>query len=152
MFKLNDIRDNFGARVKRKTLGRGIGSGLGKTSGRGGKGQTARSGVSLNGFEGGQTPIYRRMPKRGFNNFTRKKLYELDFFKISRLVKSGKISSDAKIDRELLIKLKMMPAHMDGISLIANGVVDSTVSVVATRASAKSKELLEKAGGSFVVG
>jgi len=78
--KLNNIRDNHGARQKTKLLGRGIGSGLGKTSGRGGKGQTARSGVSLNGFEGGQTPLYRRLPKRGFVNVHRAKMYELDFF------------------------------------------------------------------------
>ena len=79
-FTLNEIRDNPGARTKAKLLGRGIGSGLGKTSGKGGKGQTARSGVSLNGFEGGQNPIYRRLPKRGFKNIHATKKYELDFY------------------------------------------------------------------------
>ena len=149
--KLNNIRDNRGARQKTKLLGRGIGSGLGKTSGRGGKGQTARSGVSLNGFEGGQTPLYRRLPKRGFVNVHRTKMYELDFFKIARLLKNGLLSKDASIDKDLLIKIGYMPRTADGISLIANGKIDAPVKVAVTRASAKAKEMLEKAGGTLVL-
>ena len=149
--KLNDIRDNKGARQKTKLLGRGVGSGLGKTSGRGGKGQTARSGVSLNGFEGGQTPLYRRLPKRGFVNIHRMKMYELDFFKISRILKSGLLPEDAAIDKSFLMKIGYMPKSAEGVSLIANGSISSPVRVVATRSSAKAKEMLEKAGGSLVV-
>lgn len=150
-FKLNNIRDNYGARQKSKLLGRGIGSGLGKTSGRGGKGQTARSGVSLNGFEGGQTPIYRRLPKRGFVNIHKMKMYELDFFKISRILKSGLLEKDGSIDKEFLIKIGYMPNSFEGVSLIANGVIDTPVKVSVTRASAKAKELLEKAGGTLTI-
>ena len=149
--KLNNIRDNRGARQKTKLLGRGIGSGLGKTSGRGGKGQTARSGVSLNGFEGGQTPLYRRLPKRGFVNVHRAKMYELDFFKISRILKNGLVEKDASIDKDLLVKIGYMPRTADGISLIANGKIDTPVKVAVTRASAKAKEMLEKAGGTLVL-
>ncbi len=149
--KLNNIRDNRGARQKTKLLGRGIGSGLGKTSGRGGKGQTARSGVSLNGFEGGQTPLYRRLPKRGFINVHRAKMYELDFFKISRILKNGLVAKDASIDKDLLVKIGYMPRTADGISLIANGKIDTPVKVAVTRASAKAKEMLEKAGGTLVL-
>ena len=149
--KLNNIRDNRGARQKTKLLGRGIGSGLGKTSGRGGKGQTARSGVSLNGFEGGQTPLYRRLPKRGFINVHRAKMYELDFFKISRILKNGLVEKDASIDKDLLVKIGYMPRTADGISLIANGKIDTPVKVAVTRASAKAKEMLEKAGGTLVL-
>ena len=150
-FKLNNIRDNYGARQKSKLLGRGIGSGLGKTSGRGGKGQTARSGVSLNGFEGGQTPIYRRLPKRGFVNIHRMKMYELDFFKISRILKTGLLEKDGVIDKEFLIKIGYMPNSFEGVSLIANGSIDIPVKVSVTRASAKAKEMLEKAGGTLTI-
>ena len=149
--RLNNIRDNRGARQKTKLLGRGIGSGLGKTSGRGGKGQTARSGVSLNGFEGGQTPLYRRLPKRGFVNVHRAKMYELDFFKISRILKNGLVAKDVSIDKDLLVKIGYMPRTADGISLIANGKIDAPVKVAVTRASAKAKEMLEKAGGTLVL-
>lgn len=148
---LSNIRDNHGARQKSKLLGRGMGSGLGKTSGRGGKGQTARSGVSLNGFEGGQTPIYRRLPKRGFVNIHRMKMYELDFFKIARILKSGLLPNDAVIDKEFLIKIGYMPNHYEGVSLIANGSIDAPVKVSVTRASAKAKEMLEKAGGTLSI-
>lgn len=149
--RLNNIRDNRGARQKTKLLGRGIGSGLGKTSGRGGKGQTARSGVSLNGFEGGQTPLYRRLPKRGFVNVHRTRMYELDFFKISRILNNGLLEKGAPIDKDFLIKISYMPRTAEEISLIANGKVEAPVKVAVTRASAKAKEMLEKAGGTLVL-
>jgi large subunit ribosomal protein L15 len=149
--KLNEIRDNKGARRHIKLLGRGLGSGKGKTSGRGGKGQTARSGVSLNGFEGGQTPIYRRLPKRGFVNIGRCKMYELDFHKINRLIKQGHLKDGDAIDGVLLVRAGYMPKHKEGVSLIANGTLDVPVQVCVTRASAKAKEILEKAGGTLVI-
>lgn len=149
--KLNTIRDNEGARRSKKLLGRGIGSGLGKTCGRGGKGQTARSGVAINGFEGGQTPIYRRLPKRGFVNIHRVHLYELDFNKINMILEKHTLPSDAQIDRELLIQLGFMPRHLKGVSLLANGILTKGIKVAVTRATKKAQVLLEKAGGSLII-
>lgn len=145
--RLNEIRDNPGARKEPKIVGRGIGSGLGKTAGMGHKGQHARCGHGLNGFEGGQTPIYRRLPKRGFVNPSRQKCFEIDFHKINRLIDKGIVASGGKIDRELLLKAKIMPASMEVISLINNGVPKTNLTIAVTRASAKAKESLERAGG-----
>src|SRR5689334_13499542 len=100
--KLNQIRDNPKARKPRKILGRGIGSGLGKTSGRGGKGQTARSGVALNGFEGGQTPLHRRIPKRGFNNIFRRDFQELNLGELQKAIDDGRLGASEKITGESL--------------------------------------------------
>jgi large subunit ribosomal protein L15 len=150
-FRLNTIRDNPGARTKRKVVGRGIGSGLGKTSGRGGKGQTARSGVSINGFEGGQTPLYRRLPKRGFKRPFPTRSFELDFHKINRFVEKGLIEKNGKIDRDLLIKHDLMPDSINCISLINNGKPTHNVTVCVTRASKTAKAALESVGGSVVV-
>lgn len=147
--KLNQIRDNLGARTKKKLLGRGIGSGLGKTSGRGGKGQTARSGVALNGFEGGQNPIYRRLPKRGFVNIHAQKMFELTFDKINKLIKSNKIDPSKPIDREVLISSRVMKKWYEGISLISTGKLDQKVHLEITRASASAKEVVEKLGGTI---
>jgi len=147
--KLNQIRDNLGARTKKKLLGRGIGSGLGKTSGRGGKGQTARSGVALNGFEGGQNPIYRRLPKRGFVNIHAQKMFELTFDKINKLVKAKKIDPSKPIDREVLISSRAMKKWYDGISLISTGKLDQKVNLEITRASASAKEAVERMGGTI---
>lgn len=149
MIKINEIRDNDGARSGKKRLGRGIGSGLGKTSGRGGKGQTARSGVAINGFEGGQNPIYRRLPKRGFKNIHRQEMYELTFEKINTAIDSGAIKKDDTIDRDTLIRIGYMKKWFDGISLVATGELKHKVKLEITRASAKSKELVEKLGGSI---
>ena len=150
-FELNTIKDNRGARTVKKLLGRGIGSGLGKTSGRGGKGQTARSGVALNGFEGGQTPIYRRLPKRGFVNIHRMSMYELDFNKISQIISKGLLPADDQIDRDFLIQHRYMPKHIEGVSLIGNGVLQSAVKIAVTRASKNAKIMLENAGGSLII-
>ncbi len=149
--KLNSLRDNKGARSKAKCVGRGIGSGKGKTSGRGGKGQTARSGVSLNGFEGGQTPLYRRLPKRGFVNVHKMKMYELDFYKINRILKNNLLGENRVIDRDFLVKIGYIPSYIEGISLIANGKCESPVTIVATRASKKAKEMLEQSGGTLTI-
>ena len=146
ILKLNNIRDNPGARHRRKIVGRGIGSGKGKTSGRGGKGQTARSGVSLGGFEGGQTPIYRRMPKRGFKNPCKVKTYELDFIKISRILKKGLLAENEVIDRDFLIKIGYMPKYIKNISLLANGTLDKPVKVCVYKATEKAREILKKSG------
>lgn len=147
--KLNQIKDNPGARTKKKLLGRGIGSGLGKTSGRGGKGQTARSGVALNGFEGGQNPIYRRLPKRGFTNIHAQSLFELTFAKINALIASQKIDPSQPIDRDILISSKVMKKWYGGISVIATGNLEHKVNLEVTRASACAKKTIEKLGGSI---
>lgn len=144
--KLVDIRDNPGARKKMKRLGRGIGSGVGKTCGRGGKGQTARTGVAINGFEGGQTPIYRRLPKRGFNNIHAECYYELTFEKISTALKAGLFKSDELIDRNLLIRIGYMKPVQSAISLINKGKLDNPVNLEVNRASKGAQELAQKIG------
>lgn len=147
-FKLHEIRDNIGALRKPKLLGRGIGSGLGKTSGRGGKGQTARSGVSLNGFEGGQMPIYRRLPKRGFKSRHYGFYFELHFDKLKALFAAGKVTKDTIINRSFLIEQGIMPKSFQGISLIAKGdPFDQPLKFCVTRASKQAKELVESKGG-----
>src|ERR1700722_12290316 len=105
--KLNEIRDNAGAHYKFKRIGRGIGSGKGKTSGRGGKGQTARSGVAINGFEGGQTPLHRRLPKRGFNNIFRPDYQVINIGRLQAAVEAGKLKAGDTITPESLIELGM---------------------------------------------
>lgn len=149
-FKLNTIRDKEGALQVRKVVGRGIGSGLGKTSGRGGKGQTARAGVSLNGFEGGQMPIYRRLPKRGFNSHSQK-LFELHFYKLSVLAKKGLLKEGQTIDANFLIEKSVMPKTARGISLIASGDIPMLLNFIVTKVSKKAKELVEKIGGSVTI-
>lgn len=147
--KLNVIRDNDGARREKKRLGRGIGSGLGKTSGRGGKGQTARSGVAINGFEGGQNPIYRRLPKRGFKNIHAQDLYELTFTKLNTAVDAGLIKAGDTVDREVLIKIGFMKKWYDGISLIATGELKHKMVLEITRSTKTAQEQVEKLGGSI---
>ena len=127
--KLNQIRDNRGARRPPKRLGRGIGSGLGKTSGRGGKGQTARSGVALNGFEGGQTPIYRRIPKRGFNNIFRREFQELNLGALQRAIDANKIAPGETITADGLVKAGVIRRAKDGVRLLGEGVLKTGVTI-----------------------
>src|SRR5947209_14399759 len=120
--KLSDIADNAGSRKKRMRVGRGIGSGKGKTSGRGGKGQTARTGVALNGFEGGQTPLHRRLPKRGFNN----KIFQKDFKvvnlgRLQQALDAGKLSAEGSLDGKTLVAAGVLRRPGDGIRLLAKG-------------------------------
>lgn len=149
MFTLNTIKDRKGARQAPKRVGRGLGSGLGKTSGRGGKGQTARSGVSINGFEGGQNPIYRRLPKRGFVNIHRKHLYELTVWKLVELIEANRITD--KVDLETLKGLSMAKKWHEGLSIIGKACdkapLKTKVHCVVTRASKTAEELITKAGG-----
>jgi large subunit ribosomal protein L15 len=149
--RLNSIKDNKGARTVRKTVGRGLASGLGKQCGRGGKGQTARTGVAINGFEGGQTPIYRRLPKRGFKNIFRQKIYEIDFNKLNLLADNGQIKADQQVDRELLINIGYVPNYYEALSLIGNGEPKAAYKVAVMRSSKSAKERLEKAGGSLII-
>src|SRR5215469_16541162 len=120
--KLNEISDNRGAHYRAKRVGRGIGSGKGKTAGRGGKGQTARSGVALNGFEGGQTPLHRRLPKRGFDNrMFRPDFKTVNLGRLQQALDAGKLSTDAPIDAAVLVACGVLRRRGDGVRLLAKG-------------------------------
>ena len=146
--KLNELRDNPGSRLKFKRLGRGIGSGKGKTSGKGVKGQKAREGVALNGFEGGQLPIYRRLPKRGFTNIFRKEFAPVNLGTINKAIDAGKLNAGA-IDEAALEKAGLVRlARVAGVRLLGRGVVTRAVTVTVSGASASAKAAVEAAGGS----
>jgi large subunit ribosomal protein L15 len=147
MLKLNELRDNPGARLKFKRLGRGIGSGKGKTSGKGVKGQKAREGVALNGFEGGQLPIYRRLPKRGFKNLFRKSYAPLNLGTLEKAIEAGKIDASQPITEEILIKAGLGNDHLNGIRLLAEGEITRPINITVSGASATAKAAVEKAGG-----
>jgi large subunit ribosomal protein L15 len=151
--KLNEIRDNKGARKGRKILGRGIGSGLGKTSGRGGKGQTARSGVALNGFEGGQTPIYRRLPKRGFNNIFRLDYQEINLGKLQWAIDEKRVDASKPIDAKTLVAAGILRREFDGLRVLGDGGDDfkAKVHLVAHGATKSAVAAVEKAGGKIEI-
>ncbi len=146
MLTLNTIKDNPGARKKPKLIGRGLGSGKGKTSGRGGKGQTARSGVAINGFEGGQTPLHRRLPKRGFKNIHAIERFELTFEKINVIVAKHGLSADQAIDRALLLNLGYMKASMKKITLLSKGEASTKATVVVDKATKGAMEIAKTSG------
>lgn len=148
MHTLNTIRDNDGARRRTKCLGRGIGSGHGKTSCRGGKGQTARSGVAINGFEGGQNPIYRRLPKRGFKSHLKVKTQQIDFDAVNYWVEQGLLQSGGKVDRAFLLQNGIIAQSVEAVVLLNNGELKTPMHFAITRASEKAKQLVEAAGGS----
>ena len=144
--KLNEIRDNEGARKLRKRVARGIGSGSGKTGGRGVKGQKSRSGVAVNGFEGGQMPIYRRLPKRGFNNHFAKEYAVVNLDTLQKAVDAGKLNAE-DINIEALLKAGVVSKKLDGIRLLARGAITSKVNVTVNSASKSAVAAVEKAGG-----
>mgnify|MGYP000264090538 CR=1 FL=1 len=145
--KLNEIRDNDGARKGRMRVGRGIGSGKGKTSGRGQKGQTSRSGVSINGFEGGQMPLHMRLPKRGFNNIFAKDFAEVNLGLVQKAIDSGKLDANAVIDHAALKGAGLGRGGKDGVRLLAKGELTAKVNFLVAGASAAAKAAVEKAGG-----
>jgi large subunit ribosomal protein L15 len=150
--KLNEIRDNPGARHKSKRLGRGIGSGKGKTSGKGVKGQKARTGVSLNGFEGGQLPIYRRLPKRGFSNINRKEYAPLNLAKLDAAIESGKLDATQPITEAVLAEAGVVRLNkVDGVRLLARGQISKAVTIEVSGASAAAVAAIEQAGGKVTV-
>ncbi|PHK94002.1 50S ribosomal protein L15 [Pseudoroseomonas rhizosphaerae] len=151
--KLNELRDNEGARLKFKRVGRGIGSGKGKTSGRGVKGQKARTGVSLNGFEGGQLPIYRRLPKRGFVNPFRKEYAPLNLRSLDAAIESGRLPADQPIDEAALeaAGLVRTGAKVAGVRLLAQGEIKRAVTITVSGASAAARAAIEAAGGTITV-
>ena len=149
--RLNEIRDNDGATKNRKRVGRGIGSGTGKTSGAGQKGQKSRSGVSLLGFEGGQMPLYRRLPKRGFNNPFSKNFAELTTGKLQKAIDAGKIDAKGTITAVELLAAGAVRKSKDGVRLLNKGELTSKVQLDISYASKGAIEAVEKAGGSVTV-
>ena len=149
--KLNQLRDNKGARQTRKLLGRGIGSGKGKTSGKGVKGQKARTGVSIKGFEGGQSSLLRRMPKRGFKNFTTKRYAEVTLKTIQTAIDNKSLEADKTIDAKTLVAAGVIARAGDGIRLLNSGELKTKVSLVVTSATKGALAAVEKAGGKVEV-
>jgi large subunit ribosomal protein L15 len=150
--KLNELRDNPGARRSFKRIGRGIGSGKGKTSGRGVKGQKARTGVSLNGFEGGQLPIYRRLPKRGFTNIFRKHYVALNLGTLEAAIADGRLNADAPIDEAALRAAGILrKGKFDGVRLLAKGELTRKVALTVAGASAAARAAVEAAGGTVTL-
>ncbi len=146
--KLNDLRDNPGARLKFKRLGRGIGSGKGKTSGKGVKGQKAREGVSLNGFEGGQLPIYRRLPKRGFTNVNRRDFAPLNIGRLDAAIEAGKLDAAQPINEAVLRAAGIISGTgLSGVRLLAKGSISRAVTIEVAGASAAAIAAIEQAGG-----
>jgi large subunit ribosomal protein L15 len=146
--KLNDLRDNPGARLKSKRLGRGIGSGKGKTSGKGVKGQKAREGVALNGFEGGQLPIYRRLPKRGFKNLFRVVYAPVNLGALDAAIAAGRLNASEDLTEAHLRAAGLVRgAKVAGVRLLANGTISHPVRVTVSGASAAARAAVEAAGG-----
>lgn len=148
--KLNEIKDNEGARKSRKRVARGIGSGSGKTGGRGQKGQKSRSGVAVNGFEGGQMPIYRRLPKRGFKNPFAKEFVVVNLDTIQKAVDAGKLNA-ADINIDALVNAGIIGKQLDGVRLLARGAITSNVNISVNSASKAAVAAVEKAGGKVTV-
>ena len=149
--KLNEIRDNPGAHYQFKRIGRGIGSGKGKTSGRGGKGQTARSGVAINGFEGGQTPLHRRMPKHGFTNIFKLEYQVINVGRLEQEVAAGKLKAGDTVTPALLIELGMLSKLGDGLRLLAKGTIKTALTLEVAGASAAAIAAVEAAGGKVII-
>ena len=145
--KLSDIADNAGARKKRMRVGRDIGSGKGKTSGRGGKGQTARSGVRIKGFEGGQMPMHRRLPKRGFNNIFALDFVEINLDRIQQAIDAKKLDAGSVINAEALVKSGALRRAKDGVRLLGRGEITAKVNIEVHGASKSAIAAVEKAGG-----
>jgi large subunit ribosomal protein L15 len=146
--KLNDLRDNKGARQSRVRVGRGIGSGLGKTAGRGQKGAKSRSGVSVAGFEGGQMPLHMRIPKRGFNNIFAKDYAEVNLGAIQKLIDAGKLSADGTIDHAALQAAGLARGGKNGVRLLGKGSLSAKLAFCVAGASAGARQAVEAAGGS----
>jgi large subunit ribosomal protein L15 len=149
--KLSDIADNAGSRKKRMRVGRGIGSGKGKTAGRGGKGQTARSGVRIKGFEGGQMPIHRRLPKRGFNNIFRVEFAEINLDRIQQAVDSKLIDAKETVNAESLVKSGVIRRAKAGVRLLGRGELKAKLNIEVHGASKSAIAAVEKAGGSVKI-
>ena len=149
--KLNELHDNPGATKKRKRVGRGPGSGTGKTAGRGIKGQKSRSGVAINGYEGGQMPLYQRLPKRGFNKPNRKKYAVINLGILQKFIEAGKLDAGQPIDEDALVSSGLVRRKLDGVRILAKGELTSAVTLNVTGASAAAIDAVASAGGSLTV-
>jgi len=148
---LNELRDNEGARPSRKRVGRGIGSGKGKTGGRGVKGQKSRSGVAIKGYEGGQMPIYRRLPKRGFSNIFAKDFNIVSLGRIQAAIDAGKLDAKKTVDAAALAEAGVIRRVKDGVRVLADGELKAKVTFEVAGASKSAVDKVEKAGGSVTV-
>ncbi len=149
--KLHELRDNEGAARKKKRVARGPGSGKGKTAGRGIKGQKSRSGVALNGYEGGQMPLYRRLPKRGFTKPNRLDYAVVNLGLIAKFIAEGKIDAKAEITEDVLVASGLVRRKLDGVRVLAKGEITSAITLTVTGASKPAIEAVEKAGGKLNV-
>ncbi len=149
--RLNELKDNPGATQPRKRVGRGIGSGTGKTAGRGHKGQKSRSGVAVKGFEGGQMPIHRRLPKRGFNNIFRKDYNEVNVGRLQRAVDEGKLDASKPVNSAALIEAGVIRKPKNGVRLLAKGALKAKLAIEVAGASKAAIEAVEGSGGSVAV-
>ena len=147
----NILNNNVKTKTPKKRLGRGIGSGKGKTSGRGVKGQKSRSGVAIKSFEGGQMPLYRRLPKRGFNPIISNKIAIINLSNLQNLIETKKISNDMKININTFRKLKIFRKSINKYKILSNGEIKSKINIEADYASKNAKEKIEKAGGQIIV-
>lgn len=145
--QLNQLNDNPGARKRKMRVGRGIGSGKGKTAGRGGKGQTARTGVRINGFEGGQTPIHRRLPKRGFNNYTRHEYETVNLGALQKAIDAGTLDAKGTVNLDALKAAGLVRKAATEVKLLAKGTLTAKLSLDVQFASVAAKAAVEKAGG-----
>ena len=149
--KLNELRDNDGATKRKKRVGRGPGSGMGKTAGRGIKGQKSRSGVAIKGYEGGQMPLYQRLPKRGFNKPNRKKFAVVNLGLIQKFVDDKKLDAKKAITEDVLVESGLVRRKLDGVRILAKGEISSKLNLEVTGASKSAVAAVEKAGGSLKV-
>ena len=149
--RLNGIKDNPGAKKTRVRIGRGIGSGLGKMGGRGGKGQTARTGVAIRGFEGGQMPLHRRLPKRGFNKWRPEHYNEINVGSLQQAIEDKRLDGSKPVDLATLIEAGIVRRAKHGLRLLGDGEIKAKISITVNHASAKAKEAIEKAGGSITL-
>jgi large subunit ribosomal protein L15 len=149
--RLNGIKDNPGAKKTRVRIGRGIGSGLGKMGGRGGKGQTARSGVAIGGFEGGQMPLHRRLPKRGFNKWRPQDFNEINVGALQQAIDDKRLDGSKPIDVAALLEAGIVRRAKDGVRLLGDGEIKAKIAITVNHATAKARAAVEKAGGSISV-
>ena len=149
--KLNELADNDGALTKRARLGRGVGSGKGKTGGRGQKGQKSRSGVAIKGFEGGQMPLYQRLPKRGFTKPNRARYAEVSLKRLQAAIDAKKLDASAAIDEDALVAAGVVRRKRDGVRLLATGELKTKISITVAGASKAATAAVEKAGGSITL-
>ena len=149
--KLNELRDNPGATKSRKRIGRGVGSGTGKTGGRGIKGQKSRSGVAIKGYEGGQMPLYQRLPKRGFNSRNKKSFAVINLGLLQKFIDAKTLDAKKEITEDVLVESGVIRRKLDGVRVLAKGEITSKVKLSVTGASKSAIAAVEKAGGSLAV-